>query len=252
MTENAAPATDPDADRRNAGHLARRTADAIERLPEPDVIRRYLTDRLAERVGEVRDARREAGDDDGSALGPDEVRGLSLELARMHEGLHGYAQAFEGAAATAAQYLGEEQRAAVAGEDGEPCEALDLLDDDDSTVRIADRVSGAGWVCDDLGPLFEGVAVLTVGEHSEALTAQGIPETAEAGAVIEAVVIAALRRLGEAGKVEPQVTKINGKGKMADQVARVDRKLAGRIRATMRKSAGRVTGTKIERKVPEA
>lgn len=242
MTENTAPGT--------LTEINVRTSRALDALPQAAEVRRYLTDRLAERVGEVRAVRRADGDDDGSAIGPDEVRDLSLELARVYEGLHGYAQAFEGAAATAAQYLGEEQRAAVAGEDGEPCDPLDLLDDDDTTVRVLDRLSGAGWVCDDLGPLFEGVAMLTLGEHSEALTAQGIPETAEAGAVIEAVIIAALRRLAEAGKVEPQVTKINGKGKMADQVARVDRKVAGRIRASMRKSPGRVTGTKIERKEP--
>jgi hypothetical protein len=240
MTDTAAPDVSTE--------VVAATRKAVEALPHPDVVRRYLTDRLAERVAEARAARRTDGDDDGTgdALGPDEVRDLALNLTEVHDGLHAYGAAFEGAAQTARQYLGEEQRAAFGVDDGEPCESLHLLDDDGATVTVADRTAGAGWACSDLDSLYEGVAMLTLGEHSEALTAQGIPETAEAGAVIEAVVIAALRRLVAAGKFEPQVTKVKGKGKLADEVARVDRKVAARIRASMYRDPGRVTGTTVK------
>lgn len=244
MTETAAPETSTE--------IVAATERALDALPHPDTIRRVLTDRIAEQVAEQRAARRADGDDDGTgtALGPDEVRGLALNLAGVHDGLHAYAQAFEGAAQTARAYLGEEQRAAHGVDDGSPCEPLHLLADDGATVSITDRTAGAGWACSDLDALYEGVAMLAVGEHADALAAQGVPQTAEAGAVIEAVVVAALRRLVEAGKFEPQVTKVKGKGKLADEVARVDRKAAGRIRASMYRAPGRVTGTTISREEP--
>lgn len=220
-------------------------------LPAPVDLGRALTARVNDIVAAGRDARRAAlGDGHDGPAGPDAVRPLALELAHVHDRLHDYATAIEGAARTALGHLGDEQREAHgAGDDDKSAEPLHLLDDDGATWTISDRVQ-AGWASNDLDGVFEAVASVALAAHSDNLLAAGVDETEASVAALRALVLAALAELVAAGKYEPQVTKVKGKGKLADRAARTDAPSAARARGSMYRTE-RVTGTKIERIDPD-
>lgn len=219
----------------------------LSALPEPTDLRRALTDRVNEIVAAGRTARREAlpeGHD--GPVGPDVVRPLALELAQTHERLHDYAAAIEGAAQTALGHLGDEQREAHgAGNDDKSAEPLHLLDDDGSTWTIADRVQ-SGWACSDLDAVLGAVTEVALSDARDHLLAAGIDETDDTADALHVLIGTALRLLVESGKFEPQVTKVKGKGKLADRAARVDAATASKARGSMYRTE-RVTGTTVKR-----
>lgn len=231
---------DPDPARDEAA-LAR----VLGNLPDPVELRRLVNGRVTDVVGHHRAGRRREGDDGDRPLGPDRVRPLTLQLARIYDGLHGVAAAFESGSKLAQSYLAEEQIEAHGEQSGIPNDTLKVLDDDGSTVSVRADVVGE-WSARDVEPVLRAAAVVTLAERSGDLVAHGVPETPEFGELLESVLVDALTRLTAAGKFAPQVTKVKA---LADLAARVDPDVAAAARDTMYRT-NRLRGTKIERKSP--
>ena len=218
-------------------------------LPAPHDLVGMLRARLEEVVTIARRHR-------GEVLTPEDTYGIQLGLASVIEGLTDYARAFQKIAKEAKGYVEDELIEAVGEQDGIPVAGLRVPDPDGTTVVIGRDMSNTYTF--DHDALFTAVAYEVLA--TQKLPSVGDPEIAaqlglppQYTAVIDALLVrfmlAAMSRLVELGKFEPQVTKVTA---FTADLSRLESgpQIASTVTSTIRKDP-LFKGVKIERKQPK-
>lgn len=202
-------------------------------LPEAHDLIGLMRLRLESLVAEER-ARR------GEVLAPEDTYEALRRLASLHEGLTGYARAFQTIAKEVLGYVQDDLESAVGEQDGIPVSGLDVPDPDGTTVRVHVDLTSQGYTF-DLDALLTAVAAETLA---------WLDRSEDGEEVVDPPVILrhALDLLLTLGKFEPQVSKVRA---FAQEVARHDPKAASTVTRGIRKRNPRFGGVKLERKQPK-
>lgn len=176
----------------------------------------------------------------GEVMAPEDTYALVRRLAGLHEGLTGYAHAFQTIAREALGYIQDDLELAVGEQGGIPMSGLSVPDSDGTTVQVDVDVASGGYAFD-----LEALLTAVVAE-----TLAWLDQTDDGDNVVDPPEILrhALDLLLTLGKFEPQVTKVRT---FAAEVARQDAKAASTITRGIKKNTPRFRGVKINRVQPK-
>lgn len=183
-------------------------------------------------------ARQERGD----VLLPEDTYGVVRAVARVHEGLTDYANAFRTITKEADGYIQDELELAVGEQDGVPNSGMTVPDVDGTDLCIS--LNQPNEYDFDLVALFTAVTFQAV----EALV-EFEDDRTDRDTVIGLLMVA-LGKLTELGRFTPQVTKVKA---FAAELARLDggARVASAVTSTIKKRP-QFKGIKVERRQPKA
>jgi hypothetical protein len=194
-------------------------------LPDPQILRRKLTDALESEFARARAAQ-------GEILVPEDTFDLQRKLAAAHEILTGYARAFADAGKRVASMQEEQLVDAVGEQAGVPNQGLTVPDAAGDVRLSLDFATARDFDLDQL------IAVVVLDEVRRWVSdPEGEPEE---------LAEAAIRRFLGLGKFEPQVTKVKAYAKAVARAGADD--LASVVSGAVRDRPPTYKGVKFERK----